>query len=688
MPLENELKRLILKALTGPQSGVEVALADGEYTLGSGLEDDLQFVDVCLKSGHARIRIEKQEIRVAGGAGSLISETGTVIDAGDDEWRELKPLETIIIGSSVFAFGSENADWSSVSEKLGGKRNEDAKRSWHALPYGLEEASIKKGAAASVAVLLVVCLIWLIGGAFISNKSFISSSEAHSLDTLKQSLESFEFTSTVELSQEVDGSIYASGYVTKPIERRALQNAFAETGVPLNFRVWVLSSIKTQLEAAIENFGVDVAFSLSPNGRAMLRGTILSDEKANRFIDYVRNEIKGISGVDYDVRTAISLYEEVNKLAERSGVDETVLLHLLNERIEASGVVVSDKLDAWVGFLQSYARRYADDIPLTSYVQLVNDQGVVIAEANPTRLGRENLPIAAGTINLDISRLKEGEVQASDLFQGINSQPENHQTANVPTDENAGKQDKPRASEEVDANPQKRIDVAQGNLSDGIRQLLKKTDLKDDGEPGDVSADSRSPQGDHVLEEVLGHWDAGAIREKYLSLVFTPETGLDRCWKGSKVRVSDIPVVLFWLDYLSLSTQISLIDFPQDNQHLLLETAMNPVRTRRCAVRAGKNLGLHFDQMSLYLEETDLNPNFVRYLVRDFSAPSMKVTGVMLREQRRFIQIADGTKVLEGSSPDLESKLISVGALGALLKRASNFSPIVYSDNLTWKASN
>ncbi|MEP4030023.1 MAG: hypothetical protein ABJM33_01640, partial [Roseibium polysiphoniae] len=105
---------LILKAITGTQAGVEVLLEDGEYVLGSGPDDDLQFVDVCLKTGHARIRVEDGKASIAGGAGQVMAENGLVADAGADDWRNLGSLEVITIGSTDFAIGAEDDNWAAL----------------------------------------------------------------------------------------------------------------------------------------------------------------------------------------------------------------------------------------------------------------------------------------------------------------------------------------------------------------------------------------------------------------------------------------------------------------------------------------------------------------------------------------------------------------------------------------------
>ena len=153
------------------------------------------------------------------------------------------------------------------------------------------------------------------------------------------------------------------------------------------------------------------------------------------------------------------------------------------------------------------------------------------------------------------------------------------------------------------------------------------------------------------------------------------------------MRVSDLPKGLFWLDYLSLSEQVSLVGFDLERQYLILEAALNPDRLLQCSAKFKQRYGIGFSTLSLFFEEVDRNPYFIRYLVRDFEVPKLDVAGVMLQEGDRFIQTRDGRKLREGNSPNNESKLMSVGVLGALLRQEDEVTPILYSERLAWKAT-
>ncbi|EHS52676.1 hypothetical protein PDO_4654 [Rhizobium sp. PDO1-076] len=681
--------QLILKALSGPQSGVEVALAHGEYTLGSGQDDDLQFVDVCLKSGHARIRIEDSKIFVTGGAGSVINEAGLVIDAGDDQWREINPMDILIIGTNTFAIGPTDGHWSDLSAMLDRDRSVDRKSNKNTAAVAFKYRFVRFGFALIGTVVLISGVTWLTVAALMANENTHTTVNVQDVAAVRAALNQFPFGQSIVVRQEVDGTIYATGYVNKTNERLALRDAMEHTGALVNLRLWVLSSIQSQVADAIKSFGVDVTFEVSATGVVTFEGKILSDERAKRFFDYIDDEVQGISSVESKVKTASSYFKEVQDLVDRSGVNDTVILRLFDERIEASGLVVTNKIDGWIGFIHAYARHYADHIPLTSYVQVVNEQGTVVAKPAPTRLGPPGHPNAPGTTDLDLTRLKQGDSDFSDIF--LTPLLEIPNKLVVAAREPSQLVPAPETAPATD--DQKHADTPsneKSNLSNRALTLLSP--------PQAVGAGDSKGQ-DDTTNQVLKNWDEnipnagepnqsqGSARQRYLPLILSPIETSDLCWAGSGLHIADVPAILFWLDYLSLSQTVSLIDFERPNQLMLLEAALNPDRTRQCAKKLADQTGIHLDAISSYLRETEHNPFFVRYLVRDFATSELDVAGVMLRDNDRFIQTDSGAKIREGSSPNLKSKLISIGSLGALLQQEDAVAPLIYSESLTWKVT-
>lgn len=638
---------LILKAITGTQAGVEVLLEDGEYVLGSGPDDDLQFVDVCLKTGHARIRVEGGKASIAGGAGKVVGENGLVADAGADDWRNLGPLEVITIGSTDFAIGAEDDNWAALfaaqsQEKqnarspFGGWRVRNLNRSW-----------IRHGAILLVSCAVVGTAVGAGSGFFGGDTGIASADREQLVASLKTRINELPFSGSITVVPEVDGTIYVSGHVEEFVQRSAILNIVEDTNLPIKPRVWVLSSIRRQIEAAINSFEVDVTFEVSDEGVVSIDGTILSENEADRFRHYITREILGVSAVEFRVSTANSYLGEVKELAKRARLDEAVLLQLSEQRIEASGVVTTGKLDAWIGFIQTYARRYAEKIPLISFVQIVDENGRVISSRS-TLLDPDGWSGSDGAFGLSLEQLKNGKLGAGDLL------PDEDSAALLQVDRSG-------ATDEGD----RRLPVVSASLTGVNTRLL----------------DPATGEGATRLFRSGGGYSSTV----QLPLVTNPTEPALRCWEDSRLTVSDLVEVVGLVDQLSASKTESLVDLDQTVQLLVLEAALNPTRTRDCAGRLDDIDERDSVLNSSSLVEMERNPFFIRYLVRDFVPPAIAVSGVMVRGSERFIQMPDGTKIHEGTSPDEYSKLLSIGGIGAIIKYDNYIAPLIYPKNMDWK---
>src|SRR5262249_36180161 len=146
--------------------------------------------------------------------------------------------------------------------------------------------------------------------------------------------------------------------------------AVEKTAVPVRFRVGVLQSLRNEIDNLIKAEKVAVSFTLTPAGDLSLEGVILDEDAARSFVDRIRGLVIGLNQIESKIRTAKRLLAEIEKLARMSQIDSLVVFRLDGELIEANGVLPVDKIDSWVGFLQSYARRFGKDIGLRSFVQL------------------------------------------------------------------------------------------------------------------------------------------------------------------------------------------------------------------------------------------------------------------------------------------------------------------------------
>ncbi|MEM8794827.1 MAG: EscD/YscD/HrpQ family type III secretion system periplasmic domain-containing protein [Pseudomonadota bacterium] len=740
MAINEAAHQLVLKVLTGSQTGVEVRLDDGEYTLGSGVDDDLQFVDLSLKSGHARLRLSDGSIEVAGGAGEVTIAHQTAIQPGDDEWRTVDALDVITIGTTSLAIGPVDAAWAGLANYRPpsdqSAQSEDAKPA-KAQPNRPAKSIQRTGQrswaraliAASIAFLAIAGIGYFVIGDFSSHANKIAKGpEKTDFETVRATLDSFEFGQSIDLRQEADGVIFAKGYVDVPAERRALRNAVEETGVPARLRLFVRSSLRTQIDALIEHQQVDVTYELNEDGSVIFEGDVLDVSRADKLVASVNEEIVGISDVQSHIRTAKTYLEAVRELGKRSEIASTVLFRLDGPLIEANGVVINEKLDSWVGFVQSYARRYADKIPLRSFVQLVNENGEVLAEPNNQRPGSAVLIGDAGENAsdsiLNLNRLKQGSFSAEDVFMGFDSnnrepaEPVASQNPTVQTVATNGLDptivNTVASGEDVIGSTNSTTgDVGlasgrvrpyifdgQGNLSQEAMDLFKQWLEERNGR--NQNADGTSPymsDMNNSMDLVTRHWgdqfdvqNASSsksetetlIEQRFLPLIQSPTQESHSCWSGARLNHANLPSVLFWLDMLSVSSDMSLSTFDIANQHLLLEAALNPRKTAVCAELMKADVPLK--KMSLYLAEARKNPDFIKFIVRNHQEFPIEIAGVMLGSDNRFIQTVDGEKVREGAAPDTGSKLANVGELGILVQLENQLATKVYNEQLAWKS--
>jgi len=405
--VENFSDIAILKILSGLQSGSEVELTPGEYVLGTDQQDDIQFIDVSVRPHHAKLRITSGHIALAGLTGALRTSSGLNL-APEGAFQDIEPLDVISAGTLRFALGYPTSQWSTVIEDDGGAGAAVDHR-----PAEIVWVDRFRLLSVPVAALCLVMafLIWLAFNAGVVPFGAQMLGDHDDGAVTRAALDRFPFGRSVVIHQDADGTLYITGYVETPVERRALQAAVEQTGIPARVRLWVRQTIRSEVASLIAAEKVPVAFQLSDAGVLALEGVILNEGHAARFIDRVKDRILGLSRVDSKIRTATGLLSEIERLADAAQIRSFVLLRITDDLVEATGAIPAEKVDAFVGFLQSYARRFARDIPLRSFVQL---QGVSTPGIDRSILVG-GVPNGAD-IHLDPEKMAEGTYEIRDIL--------------------------------------------------------------------------------------------------------------------------------------------------------------------------------------------------------------------------------------------------------------------------------
>ncbi|QOZ76309.1 hypothetical protein XH83_13150 [Bradyrhizobium sp. CCBAU 53351] len=660
--------RVILKILNGVQVGAEVSLVPGEYSIGSGNDDDIQLIDVSLQSGQARLRIAPGKIEIAGGSGGVTVGGSTDIAAGS-EWHDVEPLDIITVGMMRLVLAPPNANWTTLIEQNEPKsevRKSGLSAFVAALPSALKLNGRTVRLAMPVAALLGVIGIGVAYLAFGSRERSVPRVEQADTERVaRAALDQFPFGRAVALKREVDGTVFASGFVKDGFERRALVAAVDKTGAQVYFRLGVLEALRSEIEGLIKSEKMPVSYTLSPNGELTLDGVVLNEEAARQFVEKLRGSIAGLNAVESRIRTGRTLLDDVQKIARTAQIDQFVLLRLDGELIEASGILPIEKIDSWVGFLTSYSRRVSKDIPLRSFVQLQKPDGTLVGAATlPVTLGAQG-----GDRTLDRDKLLQGQYRIDDLFAGASPQV-------------------------ADAKPTGSVRAAASSLmaprvsADPLRLAERANELLAGWRRGADDATARDFE--FLLQQRLaiarrGNADEQTDRdkavEKYMPLLATGNLqGIaNACRVGSRLTTENLPTAIFWLDLLSISNSYSLTEFAQEDQAFILEAALDPRLATECLARIPGDIA----PISLYLSEAPRNPDFIRFLLRDFRPYALDVSGASVVGSR-YVQTRSGERMREGGAPDGASRLALVGELGSVIQQKNGYATVIYAQQLNW----
>lgn len=727
---DNAASRTLLKVLGGVQAGAEVALPPGEFGLGADEADDLQFIDATLMPRHARLRVGAGTIEIRAGEGAVLLAGGERLEAGNETWRAVEPLEIITLGALRLALGPPSARWTSLTDMPAAPAPASPVE---AAPPATLEATVRRWPVTLVlplAFLLIGALgAWLALSGPETSRAAVRRSPAQQLETVRQALAPLPFARPLETRQDVDGTIFVTGLVESPVERRALASAIEATDIAVRLRIGVMATLRSEIDALLQAEKAPLTYTITPDGVVRLEGLLLDEARLGRLAERLQQTILGISRVELAVRTARTLLGEVEGLAQLAKIDPFIVLRLDGELIEASGAIPTDRIDGWVGFLQSYSRRFAREIALRSLVRLQNpdgstapaparEQALVLGTAGPTGQGQP----------VDIERLRQGRFELSDVFVG----PAGAATAIAARPFPAPEPPRPR-SEPVDdgVTVTRSLGPARPALpTPNPAQPPPPLPPAPNPAPSQAQSQAQSPAppvpelppGMRMAgkaEELLGQWrmrrgggtsetgpgpaEAGLLKtlddvsaararlgtEESLAERWGPLVSRDAlrgraddaCWPGARLTLGNVGAVLFWLDMLSVSSAFTLKRFDLDEQGLILEAGLNPGQTGACLARSHAGRA-GTPPASLYLAETQLNPAFVNYLAGGLTAYPLDVTGVNLGA--RYLQTRNGQRLGQGAAPDAASRLAIIGELGAAIRNPQGYAVVIYQQNLNW----
>jgi type III secretion system YscD/HrpQ family protein len=403
----------ILKVLSGNQYGVEVALPDGTYSFGSGAEADIQLLDVSLAPLHGQIRLRDGKVEVRTTGGELSTASGLVLGKDSDEWHEIAQMDAVSAAMSKFVVGGPGANWTSLSAPV-------APRPAPAKGLGGVAGAVRAvprrvlvAVGAGVAVVLLVTM--LTGGGGDATQRGPEDARSAVAD-LKRAVEAMPFAGDVTVVERADGTLAVEGYVEEQVERRAIQNAMDASGLAGTLQVFVRSNLRADIEGTIDSMQVPAAFELDAKGNLTLTGTVLDPAKAEKLVSNIETGVFGLASVRSEIRTAEQIVDDLRVISDQAGLEGLVIFRLDGLVVEATGIVPRDKMDNWAGLIGVYSRRFAQDLPLRSFVTLdqpaATDTAPIIFGSGPVAEAEQGRVVAPESLT------EPSEVDARSLFAG------------------------------------------------------------------------------------------------------------------------------------------------------------------------------------------------------------------------------------------------------------------------------
>ncbi|MCP5315855.1 MAG: hypothetical protein H6955_20020 [Chromatiaceae bacterium] len=412
-------EKTVLRLLSGFQSGAEVLLSSGQYSIGSGDENDVVLQDATIAPEHLLLRIDTgglwveardRDVATSGGLlasgegkelpfGSVIGLGRTFIAIGAEgtDWDSLPIPEPVTEDRSAPRSASSGADAAAPSERVGDDTSDpssgDVSRSGaapetRALDFKVDTdaapSAVGKRAGVwsrrSVAVIgaivaAVGTLVVVVFYGTVSETPMAQRGEswAGRLSVGKSLLSQLGLVS-VAVRVGRDGTLVFEGYTGSESAKAKLSDALKQRGIPAENRTWPLDLLRRSVGQTLARLGgADLSYEVAPDGAVNLRGYLGQDLAEDELVAMLRTDVPGISRVDSEVRTLAGSVAALRKAVRDAGLEKQVSISSDGGALVAEGVLSRGLMSTW----GNVARRFDSDtggVPeLVSRVKALED---------------------------------------------------------------------------------------------------------------------------------------------------------------------------------------------------------------------------------------------------------------------------------------------------------------------------
>lgn len=303
----------ILKIISGPHQGAEVALRPGRVVAGTHSECDLVLHDVlvaphhfALTLGGSAVTVEALEgpvfcngKRVAGPApvppfGFVTAgTTHLVVGPAGTRWPLLSIADVPLLEKeSVPAAGpSEKTDGAAAADPATDKKHPKS-------PTAEQRRRALWTAGIGGALLLVWIVLWVTWAPHAALAPRLSARER-----AEQVLRTFPDAKTIQLDQQGD-RLVATGYVSSDATQRDLAAALREDAPEVAARIWSTPRMVETARSILSGRNLNLEVAAGENGELLVRGSARSSEEWTRTRRLLLSEVPGLTRVKEELSVA------------------------------------------------------------------------------------------------------------------------------------------------------------------------------------------------------------------------------------------------------------------------------------------------------------------------------------------------------------------------------------------------
>jgi len=327
--------KYLLKILSGPHQGAEVALEEEELVIGSSPECDFILSDTLVGPQHVKVVVSAEGLSI------VPLEASVYLDGQEipKEGHPLEPFQFVTLGTTHFVIGPVEGEWPALSaadvpalKKLEKEVSEEAPEEGEAgeeKPTAEEgeapkEETAKKPEAIPVPAVLkepknifigagALCFLLILGAAFVffflqsdQDKKSEAEEEVDLISQVRPILISLGVEEDFRI-EESTGRITLEGWVKDNDDRDSIVSAFAHLGPSVFVQAWSQEQIMSNIKDLLGVWKMPISAESIEPGKVRIFGYYGNTKAWEDAKNNIEDDVRGIKLLKDDVLTAVKL---------------------------------------------------------------------------------------------------------------------------------------------------------------------------------------------------------------------------------------------------------------------------------------------------------------------------------------------------------------------------------------------